>query len=314
MCSIVTITFSPCIDKSFSVPSLVPEKKLHCSAPVLEPGGGGINVARGIKKLGGEALAIFPSGGYTGRFFNHLLQQEAVPCLVIETAHETRENIIVLEEATNNQFRFGMPATILSEEEWTGCVQALQNIHNIDFIVASGSLPGGVPAAVFVQLAAIAKQKKAKFVLDVPGEALAPALQESVYLIKPNLNELVTLSGKALPQLQDVKAAAEDIIAKGGSEVVVVSMGRAGALLVTQNRSLHIKAPMVKTRSTVGAGDSTVAGIVYALSVGSNMDEAVQYGVACGTAATLNAGTTLCKKPDADRLFNRIYADRLYGC
>src|SRR5436190_24352087 len=107
MSSIITITFSPCIDKSTTVPSLVPENKLKCTTPKLEPGGGGINVARAIKKLGGDVVAIFPSGGYTGKYFNHLMDQEKVPSIIIETANETRENIIVFDELTNNQYRFG---------------------------------------------------------------------------------------------------------------------------------------------------------------------------------------------------------------
>ena len=111
MSSIITITFSPCIDKSTAVAALVPEKKLVCATPKLEPGGGGINIARAIKKLGGAATAIFPSGGYTGKYFNHLLEKENIPAVIIETANETRENIIVVDEATNNQYRFGMPGT-----------------------------------------------------------------------------------------------------------------------------------------------------------------------------------------------------------
>ena len=106
MTSIITITFSPCIDKSTSVHSLIPEKKLKCSTPKLEPGGGGINVARAIKKLGSEATAIFPSGGYTGKFFNHLMEKENIPSIIVETANETRENIIVVDQSTNNQYRF----------------------------------------------------------------------------------------------------------------------------------------------------------------------------------------------------------------
>src|SRR5688572_20349598 len=121
MASIITITFSPCIDKSTSVPSLVPEKKLKCATPKLEPGGGGINVARAIIKLGGNATAVFPSGGYTGKYFNHLMKEEKVPSIIIESANETRENIIVLDESSNSQYRFGMPGTGLKESEWRQC-------------------------------------------------------------------------------------------------------------------------------------------------------------------------------------------------
>lgn len=306
MPSIVTITFSPCIDKSTSVPSLVPEKKLKCSPPKLEPGGGGINVARAIKKLGGEATAIFPSGGYTGKFFNHLLEKENIPAVIIESENETRENIIVLDESANSQYRFGMPGTGLSEKEWKQCLKAVEEMNDVEFIIASGSLPPGVPLDIYAQLAKIAKTRSAKFIVDTSGEPLKHAADEGVYLIKPNLGELSSLAGKNELQQEEIKNIAREIIAKGKCEVMVVSMGAAGAMLVTDELAEIVTAPPVLRKSTVGAGDSMVAGIVYFLTLGNSLVEALQYGVACGTAATMNAGTELCKKEDAERLYALI--------
>ena len=306
MPSVVTITFSPCIDKSTSIPSLVPEKKLKCAVPKLEPGGGGINVARAIKKLGGDALAIFPSGGYTGKFFNHLLEKENIASVIIETAQETRENIIILDESTNNQYRFGMPGTALSENEWKQCLQAVEEISNAEFIVASGSLPPGIPLNIYAQLAKMVKNKKARFIVDTSGEALRYAADEGVYLLKPNLGELSTLAGKSELQQGEIKTIAQGIIAKGNCEVLVVSMGAAGAMLVTNETAEMITPPSVIRKSTVGAGDSMVAGIVFYLSQGKSLPEAIKYGVACGTAATMNPGTELCSKKDADLLYSLI--------
>lgn len=303
MPSIVTITFSPCIDKSTSVPVLLSEKKLHCSEPRLEPGGGGINAARAIKKLGGDALAIFPSGGYTGNFFNQLLQKEGVPSLIIESKNETRENFVVFEEYTGRQYRFGMPGTALSAEEWTKCLKAVQYFHTAEIIIASGSLPPGVPPDIYAQLAAIAKTKQSKFIVDTSGEALKHAVEEGVYLLKPNLSELSFLAGKKIVTPEDVKAAATAIINKGKCNVMVVSMGAAGAMLVTNNFCKMITPPAVTVKSTVGAGDSMVGGIAYYLSLQKNITEAATYGVACGTAATMNPATGLCHKADADQLY-----------
>jgi 6-phosphofructokinase 2 len=303
MPSIITITFSPCIDKSTSVASLVPEKKLRCKPPKLEPGGGGINVARAIKKLGGEATAIFPSGGYTGNYFNHLLVEEGVPSVIIETANETRENIIILDESSNNQYRFGMPGTALSEKEWKQFLEKAAQINDAEFIVASGSLPPGVPLDIYAQLAKIAKRIKAKFVVDTSGEALKQAADEGVYLLKPNLGELSSLAGKKELQPGEVRDIATEIINKGKCEVMVVSMGASGAMLVTKDLNEMIATPPAIKKSTVGAGDSMVAGIIFYLSRGKCLPEAVRYGVACGTAATMNPGTELCRKEDADRLY-----------
>src|SRR5262245_17679961 len=149
MPKIITLTLSPCIDKSTTVPKMEPEKKLRCSAPKLDPGGGGINVARAINKLGGEAVAVYPAGGYPGKYFNALLAKEGVPAVIIETKNETRENFIVFDEALNKQYRFGLPGTELLQQEWEACLDTVKKLEGVEFVVASGSLPPGVPPTIF---------------------------------------------------------------------------------------------------------------------------------------------------------------------
>jgi 6-phosphofructokinase 2 len=306
MSKIATITFSPCIDKSTSVAALVPENKLQCTLPKLEPGGGGINVSRALKKLGGDSIAVFPSGGYTGKFFNHLMVNENISTVVINTLNETRENIIVLDESENKQYRFGMPSMELMTVEWQQCLAAVQNVEEVEFIVASGSLPPAVPTDIFAQLAKIAKNKNAKFIVDTSGEALKEAVEEGVYLLKPNIGELSALSGHKKISILEASTIAREIIAKGKCEVMVISMGAEGAMLVTRSITEIIKPPNVIRKSTVGAGDSMVAGIVYYLSMEKDIIDAVKFGVACGTAATMNNGTELCRKDDADKLYKII--------
>lgn len=314
MGSIITITFSPCIDKSASIPKVIPEKKLKCSNVKLEPGGGGINVARAIKRLGGNATAIFPSGGYTGKFFNQLMQDEQIPYIVIETINETRENIIVFDESTNLQYRFGMPGSTLFNNEWKQCLNTIEKADNTEFIVASGSLPPGVPLDIYSSLAKIAKRKNTKLVVDASGEALKYAAKEEVYMLKPNLGELSSLVGKDWIEVEEIGQVAKEIIDKGICEVLVVSMGKAGALLMTKNECHRVYAPPIKTRSVVGAGDSMVGGMVWALSRKKKFRETLQYGVACGAAATLNPGTALCKKEDVEKLFLVIKNQSETGC
>jgi len=302
MPKIITITVSPCIDKSTSVHELVPEKKIKCSAPKLEPGGGGINVARAIRKIGGQATAIYPAGGYTGKHFIKLMAEEAVASVIIETENETRENIIVLEESTNRQYRFGMPGTELKETEWKEILNAIEEINDAELIVASGSLPPGVPPDIFARIAVIAKKKGSKFIVDTSGKALSYAVNEGIYLLKPNLGELASLIGKTYLKQDEAYLAAKQIIRKGKCDVIVVSMGSAGAILVTKEKGTQFSIPAVKIKSTVGAGDSMVAGIVLQLSRGKDLEESVQYGVACGTAATRNAGTEVCRLEDVETL------------
>jgi 6-phosphofructokinase 2 len=303
MPQIVTITFSPSIDKSFIVPEMVPDKKLRCSAPILDPGGGGINVARAIKILGGEATAVFPSGGYTGKQFNQLLADEGVPAVIIESKNETRENIVVVDQSRNLQYRFGMPGTELQHEEWKEILQVIDGMTEIEFLVCSGSLPPGVGEDIYAQLATLAKQKGAKCVVDTSGKPLKLAIEAGLYLIKPNLGELSASAGKEYLNINDAKEIALGIVASGRCEVVVVSMGANGAMLVTKDIFEIYDSPRVERKSTVGAGDSMVAGIVYSLSINKSLTDAVRYGVACGTAATMNPGTELCRKEDVEALY-----------
>jgi 6-phosphofructokinase 2 len=299
---IVTITLNPCVDKSTSVAVIIPEKKLRCAIPKFEPGGGGINVARAIKKLGGNAAAIYFAGGYSGKFLESLLYNEGINSEVIETASHTRENLIVVDESANCQYRFGMPGSQIIQSEYEACLLKLEQMIGVEFIVASGSLSPGIPTDIFGRLAGIAKKLNAKFIVDTSGEALQQAVKEGVYLIKPSLNELATLTGKKRLNKEDIVEEARAIITSGGCEVMVVSLGADGALLVTKSKAIQFIPPSVELKSTVGAGDSMVAGIVFSLEQKISIEEAVRYGVACGTAATMNAGTELCKLADVQKL------------
>ena len=301
---ILTLTLSPAIDKSTVVNSIVPDKKLRCTEPKYEPGGGGVNVSRAIKKLGGNSTAVYMAGGYSGKYFHDLLNAEGIDSHVVETEGQTRENLIVLNESTNLQYRFTMPAPEIKENEWQECLGIIERSSGVEYIVASGSLPNGVPEDFFGRLSAIAKRMNAKLIADTSAEHLRYAVNEGLFMIKPNLGELSDLQGAAELQGEDVLKAAKDIISKGGCEVMVISMGAAGAILVTKDVVINSPSPFVKRRSTVGAGDSMVAGMVLAFSRGLSLREVLQYGIAAGTAATMNMGTQLCQKGDVEKLFD----------
>lgn len=310
MSSIITITFNPAIDKTTSVDSLVPEKKMKCSDPVFNPGGGGINVARAIKKLGGEAKAIYLAGGYPGKFLNQLMIKESVNSESVEIESHTRENLIVLDKKNNQQYRFGMPGPNIIAREWKHLLEILEGQKDTAYIIASGSIPKGVPDDILARISIIAKNKKAKYIVDSSGIALKNALNEGVYLLKPNLGELSSMVGDEWMDENRVEEVAREIINKGKCEVLVISMGEKGARLVTRDVSKQIIPPPVQRKSTVGAGDSMVGGIVLSLSKGKTIIQAVQYGVACGTAATMNPGSELCRLEDAEMLYEKITMEK----
>jgi 6-phosphofructokinase 2 len=300
---IVTLTLNPAIDKSTTVQAIAPDKKLRCSTPKFEPGGGGVNVSRAIKKLGGNSTAIYLAGGYSGKFYEDLLNQEGINSCIITTKGHTRENLIVVDESANLQYRFGMPGPQINEDEWQNVIKIFEETAGVEYIVASGSLPDGVPMDFFARLAACAKKMNAKLILDTSGEPLRNAMDDGVFMIKPNLGELSFLHGTEELHEADAINAAKDIINKGGCEAMVISKGASGAWLVTKNDVLSSPAPTVKKRSTVGAGDSMVAGMVLALSHAWPWIDVLQYGIATGTATTMNPGTELCKKEDVEKLY-----------
>jgi 6-phosphofructokinase 2 len=306
MGTIVTITFNPAIDKSTTVPQLIPEKKLNCTRPVYEPGGGGINVARAIKRLGADATAIYLAGGASGKVFTSLLEKENIPIIPIETLGVTRENVIVKEVASNQQFRFGMPGDKVNDKEWESCLLALSQVPDVSYLVVSGSLPDGIPTDIFERLAHIAHAKSTKLVVDTSGNALILAAQAGAYLIKPNLKELAHLVGRESLSIAQVEQASKEVVHKYPCEVIVTSLGAEGAMITTKEDSFHIMTPQVKIQSTVGAGDSMLAGIVLSLFQNKDLLAAAQYGVACGTAATMNEGTELCHLKDVEMLYAKI--------
>jgi 6-phosphofructokinase 2 len=307
--NIVTLTLNPALDKSTQTHRVVPEDKLRCAPTVAEPGGGGLNVARVIRNLGGEALAIYTAGGLTGESLKLLVEQAGLAQIVISIGGETRESFTVYEESSTREYRFNMPGPLLQPQEWQACLDAVAALSPPpDFLVASGSLPPGVPEDFYIQAAALAEQIGAKAFIDTSGPALAAVMRNkiNVFLLKPNLKELSDLTGRQLRDDEEQIAAARQVIEQGCCGAIVVSLGRAGVLFVTNELVEWIRAPAVPIKSKIGAGDSMVAGIVLALARGASLQEAVRFGVAAGSAAVMTSGADLARRHDAEHLYDLI--------
>ncbi len=283
-----------------------PAHKLRCAEPRYDPGGGGINVARAVHALGGDAAAIFPIGGPAGEMIRHLLAEEGVAHHPIAIAGFTRESLAVEERQTGNQFRFILPGPEISDNDQERCLDQLALLApDADYLVASGSLPLGVPDDFYARVTALAKSLGKRMVLDTSGAALKNA-GSGIYLLKPSLRELQDLVGREIHTEHDQVRAASDVIAQGRSEIVVLSLGQEGALLATAEGSERFAALQVEAKSTVGAGDSMLAGIVLGLSRALPVPEAVRLGMAAGAAALLGSGTQLCRQADVERLYRSI--------
>lgn len=307
MLSIVTLTMNPALDESTSVDYVLPDRKLRCQAPMYEPGGGGINVARAIRKLGGDALACFPVAGPAGELLQRLLDAEGVRQMPVPVAGWTRENINVLEEVSGRQFRFCMPGPMLQETEWPVFLDWLRRLQPPPaFVVASGSLPPGVPVDFYARVASAARDMGSRLVLDTSGVPLARAVDQGVYLLKPSLHEFQALLGE--PEVDESRLASlgTTVVKRGWCDILVLSLGAGGALWVTGSEWERLAAPAVPIKSSVGAGDSLVAGIVLSLARGRPLGEAVRFGVAAGAAAVMNPGTALCRREDVERLYPQV--------
>ncbi|MEZ0612218.1 1-phosphofructokinase family hexose kinase [Fibrella sp. WM1] len=309
---IVTLTLNPAVDISLTTDRLVPEHKLHCSQPQYDAGGGGINVSKAIRRLGGQSLALFTVGGASGQTLEELVEAEGIHHQTIRLSGLTRECFVVTETTTNQQYRFGTPGPTLTPDEAADCLAHINRLEPpvdyipVEYIVASGSLPPGLPTDFYAQLARKANAHNSRFVLDTAGEPLQAALDEGVFMIKPNLGELARLVNANWLETDQITEAATQLIRQKKCQIVVVSLGPRGAMLVDAAETIYVQAPPVKKLSTVGAGDSLVGGVVYALAQQRSYADAIQLGVACGTAATMNPGTELFHRVDTERLLTWI--------
>ncbi|UMQ41805.1 1-phosphofructokinase family hexose kinase [Chryseobacterium sp. Y16C] len=306
--TILTITLNPSVDKSSSVQNIIPEKKLRCDSPKYEPGGGGINVSRALKRLGIASDIFFTSGGRTGGLLEKLLKAEELNIFPFDVTSETRENFIVLDISNNKQYRFGFPGEELTKEEEKDILSSLPMVSLCpDFVVISGSLPTETNPNFIRKLINMYKSKGSKIIIDTSGEALKTSVEEGVFLLKPNIGELAYLVGKEKLEETDVDQAAQLIISQGKAEVVVVSLGSLGAVLFSASEKIRIEAPPVEVKSTVGAGDSMVAGMVSVLVKGGDYKKVLSMGIACGSATTMTEGTGLFTIENAKHLFDQIW-------
>jgi len=307
MPAILTLTMNPALDVFLETPRLRPNGKLRCATPTYLPGGGGINVSRAIRRLGGKSIAMFPAGGVVGKRLLELLARETIETNVVRIAEETRENVNVVEAETGLEYRFIVPGPRLGIDEWKQVLDLVRAMNpRPDYLVASGTLPPGVPVDFYGRLSTLCEQLGVRLIVDTSGEALRHTGGKGTFLMKPNVGELLAASTNGgLPE-SAVANAAQSLVSAGRCEVVVVSAGSGGAIIADCHGTRRIAAPVVPIGSRVGAGDSMVAGIAVALVNGSSVDEAVMFGVAAGSAAVMTHHHELCRLDDTMRLFDEL--------
>ena len=256
-----------------------------------------------------ESNALFPTGGHNGEKLKSLLTAEEIPFHSIDSSVETRENWVVLESETNHQFRFTFPGKSIEESVFKNLIDDIRSFSPT-YVVASGSLPPGLPAHFYGLIVKTANSVGAKCIVDTSGPALQALKGKHPFLIKPNIGELCKMLNVDSLQNNEVHDAAQQAVRDGFAELIAVSMGPEGAWLVTADEKYFAAAPAVKKKSTVGAGDSMVAGITYMLQQQQPLQQVINFGVACGSAATMNEGTQLFKIEDVHKLYEQINSNK----
>ncbi len=309
MTDILTVTLNPALDVLTTIDRVSDTHKMRCGPTLKHPGGGGVNVARVLHRLGAKCQAVYLAGDVTGERHRQLMREEGVPCHIVPIAEETRESFTAHEISTGNDFRFVLPGPYVSAAEYEACFDYVAQHLPKQFLVISGGLAPGVPEDFYARLTALAKQHRVRVVLDANGPALAEALKVGVYLFKPSLRELRDLMGHDLPDQDSQVAAAQQLIQSGQAEVVAISLGSDGAMVVSADQVWRARALQVNVQTTVGAGDSFVGGMVWALARGDNLVKAFQYGMASGAAALLTPGTSRSQAADVHHLLPQVVVE-----
>ena len=293
---IYTVTLNPCLDTTVEVEELVYDDVNPIVDERKRASGRGIDVSRVIKELGGQSVALGFAGGYRGLEIEGLLIGEGVVCDFTKTHEETRKRITIYQRRKKIQTLLSgaePPVTPLDIAAFFG---KIKEIPSGSFVVISGNPPETINESFYAQLTTTLKEKGIKVMLDTDGGALSMGVSAGPCLIKPNVHELGRLVGRSVSDM-------EDIIEYGmpytdSVEYVVVSMGARGVLGLTKAGVLHVVPPKVKVRSSIGAGDSLVAGMVLGLGTGLSFEGALVLGVACGAASTLSPENALCRRED----------------
>lgn len=305
MPDILTITLNPTVDISTTVPGVAAGLKLRCAFPTVDPGGGGINVSRAIRHLGGTSIAFVAFSGATGQRLAKMLADEGITTTAFAGPGETRQSFAVTDTTSGQQYRFVMPGPEWPQQTVTAVLPAIQiAAPKAGIVIASGSQPPGVPPGFLANLVNELQQNPGTVIVDTSGPSLRYLVEApvGVNVLRMDAAEAEDLAGHALPSRAETAAFADRLVRSGVANLVLVARGADGTTLVTKDEKLHCARAVEKVVSAVGAGDSFVGGFALALARGAANTEALRHATAAASAAVLTEATQLCTREDAERL------------
>ncbi len=308
---IATVTLNPSLDRHVAVEDLILDDTNRWLTYKREPGGKGINVSRVVKELGGKTTAYGFVGGFAGRTLRAILKQQGVPYDFTPIKTEIRSNFIITDLKTHCQTRISAPGPKVSDGELKKLIAKVVSLKpRPKYIVMAGSVPPGVPFYIYRDLIHEMKARGITTVLDSADLWLQEGIKARPDVVKPNVREAQTAMGVDLASQEDIIRAVRTLIGNGIG-IAAISCGREGMIIGDKDAIYRVVPPAVEVMSTVGAGDSAVAGLIFKLSGGGSLEEASRFAVAAGTAATLTPGTELCHKRDVELLLPLISVERL---
>lgn len=307
---ILTVTLNPALDLSSAADEVRPDQKLRCDKPVVDPGGGGINVSRAIKIMGGQSTAMVALGGATGMRIAELLKADGLRLVQLTAPGETRQSLAVSDRATGGQYRFVLPGPEWHRAQVADMMGAIAEAARPGgWVVVSGSNPPGVAPGFEQMLTVRLKDSAAKLLVDTSGEALRVLAGSStpVDVLRMDSFEAEELAGHKLPLRSDSAAFAAGLVRNGAAKAVIVARGADGSVIAGEDGAWHAEAAKVTVVSAVGAGDSFVAGFVLSAARGETVPDALAMGAAAASSAVMTPATALCEA----EAIRRIYAQKI---
>ena len=308
---IYTVTLNPALDKTVEIPGMALDTVNRITSMRTDPGGKGINVSKVIAKLGGESCAVGILGGESGRTLLAALEREGLRTHFRFVEGQTRTNLKIIDRALHTNTDINEPGLTVSPADLDALLRDLLGmVREGDIVVLAGSLPQGAPQDTYRVWTAACREKGARVCLDADGVLLAEGLKAAPYLIKPNEDELSRLVGHRLTDTDELIAEGRRLL-KGGVTRVVISLGERGALYLRGNEVLYAKGLSVPVGSTVGAGDSVVAALAYADSLGMSDEDAVRLSTATGAANVMCSGTQPAEREAVEKLLSQVKIRRI---
>jgi 6-phosphofructokinase 2 len=314
MTTILTLTMNSTVDISMTVDALNDEGKTRARIDNVRGGGGGINVARCIGKLGGNATALYTTGPDVGRRLDHLLEEEELNRIPIHIGDDTREAFVVAETATGRSYHLVPPGPWLTERDVDRCLEIVSAAaQDVPFLVITGSMPRGVPAEFCAEVIRQVRPLGTRVILDIAGPQLAAALPERAYLVRLDRHEASALIGKPIHGFADAHQANDHLLNLDAAEIAVTTVGPVGTVCSSDGYHYDIAAPPMPgpARSDACAGDSLIAAIAHELAAGVDVVHACEVGVAAAAATVLRPGTETFDQDTLELLRAQTRAERM---